>query len=508
MKKLVAALIFLVAPVALQAQGMCPNVTYLRSETGSPITAAQYDANAANVRDMCQNAQVVAVKWDFGTGTLALPYGTTLPATCVAPNEIFIDSDATTGERLYVCETTNTWVLQGDGGGGGGGDSFVTIDTSSGTDPVADSATDTLQLIAGTGITVTGDSTADSVTIASTVTDTNASTLCAGTTTYLDGEGNCDDISSVYSASAHTHTTTTVSGLDISDDTNLAVSAPVVLTGDTLSLNQNAGTDVTADLEEESHASEHAENAADEILAENLGTACAAGEPLEGDGTGGWVCGTDAGTGSFTSIDVDYGNETITSDMDIGGGTLQVPNSNTLPGTCEVGDIYMDTDATTGQRLYLCESSNTLVQQGGGGGAYVRVAKTGNQSLTDLSLTALTWDTETEDASGFHDNSTDNARLTVPSGMDGVYQITCGVLFASNGTGFRRAEIRFNGGSIIGGSRHMAVTTGSTATVVTATTIYRLAAGQYVDCLAQQSSGGSLNVETSVSTHFEMAKLP
>ena len=30
------------------------------------------------------------------------------------------------------------------------------------------------------------------------ITDTNASTECAGTTTYLDGEGNCDDISSVY----------------------------------------------------------------------------------------------------------------------------------------------------------------------------------------------------------------------------------------------------------------------------------------------------------------------
>jgi hypothetical protein len=29
-------------------------------------------------------------------------------------------------------------------------------------------------------------------------TDTNAGTLCAGTTTYLDGEGNCDDISGVY----------------------------------------------------------------------------------------------------------------------------------------------------------------------------------------------------------------------------------------------------------------------------------------------------------------------
>lgn len=59
---------------------------------------------------------------------------------------------------------------------------------------------------------------------------------------------------------------------------------------------------------------------------------------------------------------------TITADYDFGGGTLQVPNSTTLPGTCEVGDAYMDTDATSGQRWYLCESANTWALQGGAGG--------------------------------------------------------------------------------------------------------------------------------------------
>ena len=45
-------------------------------------------------------------------------------------------------------------------------------------------------------------------------TDTNANTLCTGTTTYLDGEGNCDDISSVYAASSHTHTEADITDLD------------------------------------------------------------------------------------------------------------------------------------------------------------------------------------------------------------------------------------------------------------------------------------------------------
>ena len=47
---------------------------------------------------------------------------------------------------------------------------------------------------------------------------------------------------------------------------------------------------------------------------------------------------------------------------------MSLPHSTTRPATCRVGDIYMDTDASSGQRLYLCESANTWVAQGGGGG--------------------------------------------------------------------------------------------------------------------------------------------
>ena len=56
--------------------------------------------------------------------------------------------------------------------------------------------------------------------------------------------------------------------VDISSYTNLAVTAPVVLTDDTLSLNQNGGTDITADLEEEAHASEHASGGGDLLYGE------------------------------------------------------------------------------------------------------------------------------------------------------------------------------------------------------------------------------------------------
>lgn len=48
--------------------------------------------------------------------------------------------------------------------------------------------------------------------------DTNANTLCSGSTTYLDGEGNCDDISSVYEAAGITESD--ISDLSHTTDTN------------------------------------------------------------------------------------------------------------------------------------------------------------------------------------------------------------------------------------------------------------------------------------------------
>ena len=71
-------------------------------------------------------------------------------------------------------------------GGGSASNSFATISTPSGTSPVADSSTDTLTLTAGTGITITGDSSADSIAIATNGTASNTNS----TLVLRDGSGN------------------------------------------------------------------------------------------------------------------------------------------------------------------------------------------------------------------------------------------------------------------------------------------------------------------------------
>lgn len=48
-----------------------------------------------------------------------VPHGT-LPATC-SQGDMYQNISGTSGQQWYLCESTNTWVLEGGGGGGGGG---------------------------------------------------------------------------------------------------------------------------------------------------------------------------------------------------------------------------------------------------------------------------------------------------------------------------------------------------------------------------------------------------
>lgn len=64
----------------------------------------------------------------------------------------------------------------------------------------------------------------------------------------------------------------------------------------------------------------------------------------------------------------------------------------------------------------------TISATGGGGAAFqgALVKKTTAQSLLTLTTTTITFDAEEYDTSGFHDNVTNNSRLTVPAGVTKV----------------------------------------------------------------------------------------
>jgi hypothetical protein len=111
------------------------------------------------------------------------------------------------------------------------------------------------------------------------------------------------------------------------------------------------------------------------------------------------------------------------------------------------------------------------------------------QSLTSGSATALNMNSERYDTDEGHSTSTDTSRYTVS--VPGVYQLGAAVEFAANATGDRRLALRLNGSTIIAEQATRATASGVTRVAVART--WRLADGDYVEAVATQDSGGSLN---------------
>ncbi|MBI5622281.1 MAG: hypothetical protein HY924_00735, partial [Elusimicrobia bacterium] len=167
----------------------------------------------------------------------------------------------------------------------------------------------------------------------------------------------------------------------------------------------------------------------------------------------------------------------IANDGKVGVGTTQ-------PGaTLEVnGDMRVGTTAQTG-------SANRfrMLQ------AMVRVTKSANQTLGDNTLTAITWDVETFDTDGMHDNATNNTRLTAP--ITGKYLVGATLVYNENTTGGRGVHVRKNGATYYGGNEPQTPAAGGTFhDAFSHTTLVDLAAGEYVEILGHQQSTVGLDV--------------
>lgn len=149
------------------------------------------------------------------------------------------------------------------------------------------------------------------------------------------------------------------------------------------------------------------------------------------------------------------------------------------------------------EELYARLATLEATVLGGGSGtapAQARVFNSANISINNATFTALTFDSERWDTGNFHSTSSNTSRLTVPTA--GLYDIGGSVVFAANATGMREAAIRVNGSTFIveQGPQPPTVTDGARVQV---STQYQLAAGDYVELMAFQRSGGALNVIAS-----------
>lgn len=162
---------------------------------------------------------------------------------------------------------------------------------------------------------------------------------------------------------------------------------------------------------------------------------------------------------------------------------------------------YVSLDATAAAAVWV-ETTAT----GGGSDAYVGcfVNTTGTTSVTNNTFTAIAFAAEVNDTNGFHDNTTNNTRVTVPSGQAGYYRLTGGGEWDTNTTNERILVFRLNGGTEYGWIRaNVGANNGGFSQQVVAPPIY-LAVADYIELYAYQTSGttrtiGGNNTRTFLS---------
>jgi len=171
---------------------------------------------------------------------------------------------------------------------------------------------------------------------------------------------------------------------------------------------------------------------------------------------------------------------------DTGRIELQVYNCSTL--TSKYARFYADgrfcPDTVTGTRVY----NSTAIPLSTSGTWY-----------------NLTFNSERFDTDNIHSTASNTDRLTCSTA--GVYLIIGSVRFASNANGDRLLSIVLNGTTTLAMETTRAAS--GNPTTMTVSAIYQLNVGDYVTLSAQQTSGGSLNIEAAgnYSPEFMMVRL-
>ena len=168
------------------------------------------------------------------------------------------------------------------------------------------------------------------------------------------------------------------------------------------------------------------------------------------------------------------------------------------------GDLIYATGSATVSRLGIGSSGQVLTVSGGipswatpssSSPTYVgcRLTKSADQTISNATFTAISFNGEDFDTDGFHDNATNNSRITIPSGKGGKYLFTVSGYWADNATGTRTVAL-YKNGVLIPKARSI-----WRRESLALSAVLSLIATDYIELFVYQDSGGNLDVNDSTS---------
>jgi hypothetical protein len=155
--------------------------------------------------------------------------------------------------------------------------------------------------------------------------------------------------------------------------------------------------------------------------------------------------------------------------------------------------------AATASFLTAVANFGFITDSSTAGGPGCRVYNSGAITIANNTTTALTFDTERYDTDAMHSTSSNTSRITATTA--GKYMIGGCVRFVSNSTGARYLFVVLNGTTNIVASSMAA--DANHYPDLNVSTVYDLAANDYIELAVNQSSGGNLDVSVNGNTSPE-----
>jgi hypothetical protein len=169
------------------------------------------------------------------------------------------------------------------------------------------------------------------------------------------------------------------------------------------------------------------------------------------------------------------------------------------------GDLLVGDAADALQRLAIGSNAQVLTVDttvdgkikwaapaGGGGFVGCALTKSASQTISNNTGTFISFNGEDFDTDGFHDNSTNNTRITIPAGKGGKYQVNFNLQWAANTAGTRYCMLAKNGTNVV--EKLLSVSTTGGYAEQFLGIILDLSVADYIEAKVDQSSGGSLDV--------------
>ena len=124
-----------------------------------------------------------------------------------------------------------------------------------------------------------------------------------------------------------------------------------------------------------------------------------------------------------------------------------------------------------------------------------RITRSGTLNIANNTYTAVSFNLEDFDTDSYHDTSTNNSRITIPSGKGGYFLLVGNMMWGTDNTGQRELVFYKNGAVINGNAKLQATSSGGPALCLSI--ILDLAVGDYVEMYVWQNSGQQIGTNAA-----------